>query len=249
MPAEAVPQFRLVVTAMSNRGAARENNEDTIGIDGWTLSALSPASLTVGILVDHEVDVVIADGMGGHNGGAEASQLAVSTYFVSGPDIGQALARTSEAVHLKGSRVDDLHGMATTMVGFRFKPDGTSVVFNVGDSRAYRIIEGYLGRLSVDDRPSNPGPTDAGVVTAYLGGEHQLVLQPHFHDIALTGGDRLLLCSDGLHDYIDEATIVTSLGLAAHESAEALLRAAFSSGAPDNVSFVIVDVLGATETA
>jgi len=86
-------------------------------------------------------------------------------------------------------------------------------------------------------------PSTVGVVTQFLGGERRTLLQPHLHELNLSAGDRLRLCSDGLHDVVAEEHISEVLFLPAEAAAAGMLEAVLNAGARDNVSLLIVDVL------
>ena len=188
------------------------------------------------------VVVAVADGMGGHRGGAEASRAALTALDPGASDLSVAVAAAAESLRTRGEAEPGLEGMGTTLVGVRIRADGTAAFFNVGDSRAYRLVEGYLGQVSVDDRPAVATPANRGVVTQHLGAGPAVALDPHVHEARLVHGDRLLLCSDGLHDMVDDDRIAACLRLPALEAVPALVAAALDAGGEDNVSVVLVDV-------
>jgi len=240
---EEPPPVHLEVTAVSHRGLVREANEDAVGIDGWVLTGQEAGPLSLVLAPRPEgVTVAVADGMGGHRGGAEASRHALAVLLAMGADLREALWAAAEALRARSGEDPALRGMGTTVVGLRVLPDGNATVFNVGDSRAYRLVEGYLGQLSIDDRPAPATPENRGVVTQSLGGDRVVALDPHLHEVRLVPGDRLLLCSDGLHDMVPDDAIAECLRLPALEAAAALLTAALEAGGQDNVSLAVVDV-------
>ena len=146
----------------------------------------------------------------------------------------------------------DCLGMGTTISAVLIDGADAAVV-NVGDSRAYLCRHGGLRQLTVDDTigaasgSSSTSGEDAmypqlrGVLTR-AAGSHETV-EVHLTQVRLETGDRLLLCSDGLHGVLDEARIATLLeGDKTVESATAaLLEEVLSSGAPDNVSIMLVE--------
>ena len=234
--------LRVNVTVVTHRGRVRQENEDSVGVGGWSMSGSGPLPLSASFDLTGTIDVVVCDGMGGHRGGAEASRLALTTFSSSRSAIPEAIAETSEALHARSEAEPSLAGMGTTIVGLRLHPDGSAVVFNVGDSPAMRVVDGYLGQLSVDDRPAVRTAENAGIVTQFLGGTRRVHLEPHLHHFVVSPGDRLLLSSDGLTDVLETREIASLLEHAAPEAAAGLLAATLESGAPDNVTFVIVDV-------
>jgi serine/threonine protein phosphatase PrpC len=199
------------------------------------------------------VTVVVADGMGGHAGGAVASRLAVEMILASpvplvGDTVAGVLDEVNVALAAQGMRDRSLEGAGCTIAGVTFEQD-RAWVFNIGDSRVYRVAEGMVGQLSVDDRPPRmPGqPPDvrSSVLTQCLGGTSEpRPLRPHLRCEILRPGDGFLLCSDGLSDYVSAEQI--SEATRADDDADvalALLDRALTAGAPDNVTVVLARAL------
>ena len=234
--------FRFESVARSNSGAVRDNNEDFV-FAGQNL-------------------IAVADGVGGNVFGEVASEIAIAAIayledrvYINDP--GDELEQAARYANFRLTcAIDDDHelqGMATTLTALRL--DGPSVtVLHVGDSRAYRLREAQWMRLTRDDSlvqglidsgeitaeeaMSHPGRS--GVLPALNGGP----FRPHVdvHDVQTH--DRFLLCSDGLSDYVSEASIerIVSLQTDLEQCCAALVEAALSVGAPDNVSCVVADV-------
>ncbi len=240
--------LELRIAAVSHRGLVRAANEDVVGVDGWVLVGHEAAPLEIRVRPGERGAVLaIADGMGGHRGGADAARVALTALFAAeGGDVAAVVASAAEAVRTRAAASPDLAGMGTTLVGVRVLPDGAAEFFNVGDSRAYRALEGYLAQVSVDDRPVPALPADRGVVTQHLGGDRVVALDPHVLHVPLDAGDRVLLCSDGLHDMVDDGAIADCLGRPLTDAAQALLDAALDAGGEDNVSIVVADLVPAT---
>jgi protein phosphatase len=138
-------------------------------------------------------------------------------------------------------------GMGTTVVGVTVQQSGL-ITFNVGDSRAYLLSSHGLTILSQDDVPET---TEGGgrtrsthEITQALGGsETPLAVLPHVSiRPALAEEDRLLLCTDGLTDVIDDSEIEGTLMLPAPSQVivETLIRKAVRSGSRDNVSVLLL---------
>lgn len=231
--------MRVELAVLSHRGRIREENEDAAGYGGWTISGDEPVVLTQDLPLVHPIDVAVADGLGGHRGGQRASRLAVSAYLRAasgGGGLVEALHAADEAVHDEADRDPALRGMGTTLVAVRISPSGELEVVNVGDSRAYRTIGGYLGQLSEDDRATIGRPT----LLQVLGGERRVLLEPHFFSSRVRPGDTVLLCSDGLHDVLSEDEIVALLFQPPAAAASALVAATLDRGAPDNVTVAVM---------
>ncbi|MGK2927974.1 MAG: Stp1/IreP family PP2C-type Ser/Thr phosphatase [Acidimicrobiales bacterium] len=207
---------------------------------------------------------VVADGMGGHQGGEVASALAIETVSdrAVGSDVGElitAVEDANETVFERSTQDPALSGMGTTFVGIAIvEVDGEERlgIVNVGDSRAYQLSSGQLaqitddhslvgelvrdGRLSREDARTHP---QKNIVTRAVGIDEQVqvddfVVIPHT-------GDRYLLCSDGLTDEVEEGDIAVVLRTIddPDEAAQELVRRANEHGGRDNITIVIVDVV------
>jgi protein phosphatase len=241
--------------ALTDAGRVRANNEDAIAFD---------ASLGLAIL---------ADGMGGYNGGEVASGMAIALLQASfgrwlahaGVDaqvraIKRALqAGTDEAnaaILEAGVANTQLQGMGTTLVLGAFGPQRV-VVGHIGDSRCYRLRDGRL-ELLTRDHSLLQEQLDAGLitpaqaaqsphrnlVTRALGIEPSVNLEMHDHEAQV--GDLYVLCSDGLSEMVSDGEICTLLLQNCDLSQKALLlvAAANDNGGRDNISVVLARAAG-----
>ena len=171
-----------------------------------------------------------------------------------------SLIFTNNGVLLALSRSSQQHrGMGTTVVsGFFAARSGLLHVAHVGDSRCYRYRAPHLELLTQDHSlltdvlEQRPGLEDLvlarlprHVVTRALGMDEQLRVSMSSH--ALAPGDRYLLCSDGLSDYVEDAVIAQTLRDVADRKACAaeLVNRTLQNGAPDNVTVIVADVVEA----
>lgn len=136
------------------------------------------------------------------------------------------------------------------------------LVFNVGDSRVYRLVAGSLSQVSVDHSVVQE-MIDSGTLSRQDAREsrHRHVItravdsgpdtRADFWLLSASGQDRLLMCSDGLLDELSEEHIAGVLREQelASAAAETLLQDAIAHGARDNVSVVVVDLVGAADLA
>jgi PPM family protein phosphatase len=215
--------------------------------------------------------LVVADGMGGHAGGELASRMAISglvKLILAMPDwifrIDETVAKTAtqrskrrfrhlNKLLIESARRDpSVRGMGTTLTAARIRGHDLRVV-HVGDSRAYLLREGHLHRLTRDHTYVQL-LVDSGHLSkeeaARCGARHLLVnalggssedVEVDVDELKLTNGDRLLLCSDGLTDHLDDDAIRQVLADAA-ESAEAchrLVDLALARGGKDNVTVIV----------
>jgi PPM family protein phosphatase len=254
MSASSPPAPRLRVTALTHRGAVRPTNEDTIAVGDRVISEPMAAPASFELEVTVPLICLVADGMGGHAAGEVASRvvaerLAAQASGAQGEAaLAELLARANaELFELMRAR-PALGGMGTTVAGVVLGAAG-SLVFNVGDSRVYRIEAGALEQLSTDD---TPGPKLADgrtaaltshLITQTLGGAYQAsAIEPHLLALPPATRERYLICSDGLSDLVPRAALEAGLGADDDASVRALFAAAMSAGGLDNVSIVMLDL-------
>lgn len=229
----------------SHVGKVRTGNEDSFAPPNDGVS-------------DGPVVIAVADGMGGHVAGEVASRLAIEAAVDDDLEPGESPAdrvlRANEAV-IHGMESDPRHsGMGTTLTLGIFEPDGTLRIGHVGDSRAYLFRDGALQQLTQDH--SLVGElVAAGRLTPEEARHHprrHLVTQSiGMHTIeveslteALKDGDRILICSDGLTDMVDDAGITALLapGDGLSDTVWSLIDAANAAGGIDNTTVAVVDV-------
>ena len=220
---------------------------------------------------------VVADGMGGHAAGEVASQAVVEG-IVAFVEATQAMspdqtwpipfdpeqsvnANRLRAGFRMGNRrlaaqiasSSDLRGMATTAVTVLID-GGTGTVAHVGDSRAYRLRDGQLDRLTRDhswveeqirigalsEKAARQHPW-RNIVTRALSGSEDLEVD--IKEVALQSGDRLLLCSDGVFTVLDDDQISEVLRRETDldQLCYALIQGANDGGGPDNVTAVVLE--------
>lgn len=210
----------------------------------------------------------VADGMGGHQAGEVASEIAATTLRdrlrggAASVDLMVAAVVEANAAIFQGAHTNpDQRGMGTTLTAVAAMPgpDGAAsrlVVANVGDSRTYVYRSGRLRRVTVDHSyvqelvsTGHITETEArshprrNIVTRALGIEPTVKVDTWVH--GLVRGDRYVLCSDGLVDEVedDEIAAVLAANDQPQSAADALVAAANASGGRDNVTVVVIDVL------
>jgi len=208
---------------------------------------------------------VIADGMGGYEGGQEASRLAVETVrFVYDRDFDDpqnALVAGLRSAHDTIQRYAEQHpqfsGMGTTCTAVAIVEH--SLYFaHIGDSRLYLLRAGATSRLTRDhsyvsrlvengivrseDAESHP---QRHILTAALGSGREVIPDKPEHPITLDEGDVLVLCTDGLWSVIGEAELARlALSQPPAEACANMVNAALDRGGPDNVTVVVLKVSG-----
>lgn len=204
----------------------------------------------------------VCDGMGGHNGGSTAANMAVerlSEHLAKGdtsPDeaIETALMVANNAIFQEAKRRPHLYGMGTTAVVLGFDHEtGRAHIGHVGDSRAYllrgstyvrltrdhtlvqRLVdEGFITAEAAENHPNS------NVISRSLGGRDAVDVEFLVEPITLAEGDVFLLCSDGLSGLVDEARVAEELLRAEPEAATAtLIELARAAGGHDNITVVV----------
>jgi serine/threonine protein phosphatase PrpC len=203
---------------------------------------------------------VVADGMGGHGSGDLASRIAIeemSACVPLRPLFAEAVLTALEHANREIIQRDEANRMGTTATGLAALETAGGdhlMVFNVGDSRVYRLSDGRLDQLTVDHsevqelvlagvitREQARTHPRRNVVTRALGSDTG-VLPDHWLLPAI-GGDRYLICSDGLFSELPDEVILPLLAAGPpQQAAEALVSAANEAGGHDNVTAVVVDV-------
>jgi serine/threonine protein phosphatase PrpC len=207
---------------------------------------------------------IVADGMGGHQGGEVASKMAVETIEdatgeASLEDLKEAVRKANRVIFEKAGNDPDLHGMGTTTVAIRVVPgpEGDEIAWiNVGDSRIYLFRDDNLIQLSRDHslvedllRDGQLTPEEAAVhpqrniLTRALGIDVDVDVDGG--SVIPFEGDRFLLCSDGLFNEVstDQMTSVLRRLADPSEAADELVRLANEGGGRDNITVVVVEVV------
>jgi protein phosphatase len=206
--------------------------------------------------------VCVADGMGGHRGGRVASQMVTTElarivreagHGLDGDELAGALIEINERIHDMGSKTEELHAMGSTCVAASLQEDQLHLA-HVGDSRCYLSRDGEGRRLTSDHRAIQP-MIDQGALSESESRQHPLrnvltrsvgvepSIDVEVQTFELRPRDRLLLCSDGLSDLVDQGEILEVLGSARplEEIAEELVQRANEAGGTDNISVVLVE--------
>jgi protein phosphatase len=207
----------------------------------------------------------IADGMGGHRGGAVASELAlekVEELSRAGKATLTDMVRSANRAVFERSMSDRrVTGMGTTLTVVQVDDEGAHLV-HVGDSRAYLLRAGAFRQLTDDhtlvNRMVRAGEITRAeadvhphrnVLTRVVGTEPDVDVD--HDDIPVMDGDRILICSDGLTNMVAEDQIQAILEAtpAPQETADRLIKAANRAGGIDNITVVVLDMIEGTDAA
>ena len=246
----------LTVTGLTHRGAVRPANEDAIGVDTW----ISPERMDEPVAITLPLDVprmlLVADGMGGHAGGAYASRATVEFILrhVGGitdrESLADLLRQANGELYDAMVREPSRAGMGSTVAGLLVAPP-QCLAFNVGDSRVFVERGGFLRQLSQDDAwPPSGGAFDpledrsGGVVTQAIGGRSSFVdIEPHVVEIPLMDAQQFVVCSDGLTETLGLDELEAALAIDDDRAiVQGWFETAMRAGARDNVSVLLVRV-------
>jgi serine/threonine protein phosphatase PrpC len=245
---------RYQISTRSDIGLVRQGNEDNFYVASGDKDIQKK-----GVLVG------VADGMGGHNAGEVASQVAVetlATYYdmdVPGEDVERVLA---DMIRLANDRIiqlsnssTDLQGLGTTLTALLLRSTD-AVVAHVGDCRIYLFRDGVLSQLTLDHslvqeavREGILTPEQArvhpqrNIITRALGTQDTLDVDSL--TVKVQPGDLFMLSSDGLHGLLEDyeiEEIIANGGNELDQISQDLVQTALDEGGNDNVTVILVKV-------
>jgi serine/threonine protein phosphatase PrpC len=240
----------LDVSGQTDIGLKRQRNEDSFE---YRIPASGSPQHPYGALF------MVADGMGGMGGGDVASQTAVKEvmqqyYTAETPDplasLRAALEVANVAVREQAKQLNRVR-IGSTAAGLVLMPSGDAILFNVGDSRVYRVRQNYI-ELMTHDQSVLQGQIDGGLiseedarqarnvnVTAFIG--QPTPLQPVFRRAQAQLGDIFVICSDGLWDLVEPHELLNIVQrMPAEAAGRKLIALARQRGAPDNITVIVV---------
>jgi PPM family protein phosphatase len=238
--------MKSLFTGLTDKGMVRSANQDAYHID--------PDGRFF----------IVADGMGGHAGGEEASRIAIEVahtylnqHWENEPDtknlLAQALIAANDAIVADQEQNAQRADMGTTLVTILFRDD-LAWSAHVGDSRLYRLRDHKLDLITEDDtwvaRAMKLGQLNADEakvhplrhVLSHCLGRRDL-RQINIQTQSINSGDRVLLCSDGLTEEVPHDEIAIHLQAETEElAAQALIDAAKQHGGSDNITVIIATI-------
>lgn len=259
--ATAVPgqQLNVRTSALTDVGG-RSENEDAILVRN-----LDPVDLGDGVQ-EQGLLLALADGMGGHDRGEVASNLAIETIqdvFLSDPVgdvvplVKQAFRRANEVIYASWQGAVPAQLMGTTLIVAATRGKYATIA-SIGDSRAYLLRAGRLqqitrdhtlvadqveqGHMSAEEARESP---HRNIITHALGHKQRLdAKMPNVFELTLLEEDRLFLCTDGVYDVVpDEDLLTIILETDPDMIAPRIVEVAKVRGTTDNVSAVVASVL------
>ena len=245
---------KLKIHGLTDEGLVREHNEDYISWD------------------DEKGLLILADGMGGHNAGEVASELAVKSITsaledVLSPEVKdtcevnfedavkEAVVYANDEINQHAKEHPECHGMGTTIVMALFQ-DEFVILGSVGDSRIYRFRQGELKQITTDhslvqemidngymSEEEALNSTNRNLITRALGIADNVDVDVARHETL--PGDIYLLCSDGLSDMVIDEDIFSVLVKARNDinrACQDLVDLAKENGGHDNVSVILAEL-------
>lgn len=239
----------MKVYAKTDKGVVRKTNQDAFAVRE---------------MKDGTVIAIVCDGMGGVNGGEEASAMTVDTVIdiiASKYDgemtkdaletlLDESISKANELVKREADRNESKRGMGTTAVVAVAKNDEVTVAF-VGDSRAYIISQEDI-RMITHDHSFVQAMVDMGQIT-----EEEAKIHPHRNIITravgsedtvavdintakLSQGEIVLICTDGLSGSVEAEQMAQIIRNDMENCAELLIEAAINGGGSDNITAVVL---------
>ena len=245
--------IEITYASQTDRGRQRDVNEDFVYAESFRVGTKDNAR--------DWLLLAIADGVGGHLRGEWASKKAVTALAQALPQLltavepGEALRRACEAANAitwREASASGLDGSATTLVAALIDDSDNLWLANVGDSRAYHVQDGLIDQLTQDhswvEEQVQSGRMTAeeartsdqrNIITRSVGFAENVEVDIG-GPISLHAGERIVLCSDGLHDQMsdDEIAAVTR-ATTPYDAASRLVDEANERGGPDNISVIV----------
>jgi serine/threonine protein phosphatase PrpC len=244
----------LEICLQTDLGMVRRNNEDR-GI--YKRPSDPEVAAAKGTLI------IVADGMGGASAGEVASEMAVKIIpeaYYSSPKapalaLKEAVESASGEIHRTAQTDPELRGMGTTCVAMAVLLPEVFVAY-VGDSRLYLLRDDSFYQLTEDHTVVNEmvrkgiitrdqarHHEERNVLSMSMGGRPEITASYWEKPMLVRAGDRLLVCSDGLHDLVGDLemqAIITDSP--AHRAVQNLIEAAKRNGGHDNITAALVHV-------
>lgn len=240
----------MKIFGQTDKGKVRSSNQD---------------AFITGSFNDGAVFAVVCDGMGGANGGNIASRLAVD-YLSASLKAGyrenmsenslrnlleSSIYAANVRVFDKSRESKELHGMGTTVVAV-IVINNTTYIAHAGDSRAYILSNGTLNQITRDHsivqsmiENGKISPEEArvhprkNVITRALGVEENIL--PEFTVCDFGANDTLLICTDGLTNYVDSNDVLQVLSdISLEDPTVKLVEIANNNGGGDNITAVVI---------
>jgi len=253
--------MRVMAGAFSDKGG-RSHNEDAFlcakfmgGSALFMGGGIGDNGAEYSTAFDVPLFFLVADGMGGHDAGDAASafvvegmlkaaQAAANEGRVFDGDAIEALIKSVHKALLIEGKEKGTPNMGSTLTGLLLQKDAPCAFINVGDSRVYRLRNGFLQQLSRDDSLASimPGAAKNIITNAVGAGLPDVSVASRFSPSIAVAGDAFLMCSDGVHGSVTDDDLEKFLAetFPPLEIAKRIVQAAIDNNSDDNCTAVVV---------
>ena len=253
--------MKLEYIGLTDKGRVRDHNEDSYLANGRIFTSLNRGgeeSITKIEDFDSPLIFAVADGMGGHEGGEVASNMALELLkekLVSLPEEStiEFIRSTFQEIHLEVLRMGremDKNGMGTTLTGCIFWKT-KFYVFNIGDSRVYRFRGDYIAQLTRDHslrEETGDETLQKNIITSCIGGGiEEIRIDVTDFSSKIAEGDLFFLMSDGIVDSLTDDDLEISFQTKDRSLGDTLrevLELSLEKGSTDNVTGILIRISG-----
>jgi serine/threonine protein phosphatase PrpC len=249
---------------ITNTGRTRTHNEDSILFDDLVISGTTMSGPKCRVFGRERALFMVADGMGGHSRGEDASRTVLAAFKKYAQEMAGAediLRITRVAKHKLDeiARSDETAlGLGTTVAGILLH-GAKAIVFNCGDSRAYHLEDSHLRKISKDhslvqelvdrgivaERDMRFQPQKNIITSAIVGDLEDNAPAVSLYDLEIGRRQIFLLCTDGLWENMDTSEMAGCFSEAGPEAAVGcLFSKAMDTPARDNISIIVLEVSG-----
>lgn len=248
--------MKVTAGAYSSRGSVRAHNEDSFLIAQTTGGGgVEDSCAQFAGEIDPSLFFCVADGMGGHAAGDVASAFVVENLRAGETGAErhtqqslETLVKTIHATLIREGVARGTPNMGSTLTGILLQKDAPCGFFNAGDSRSYRLRNGFIQQLTRDDSLSSIVPDAAkNVITNAVGaGLPDVTVAGRFSPAVAVAGDVFFMCSDGVHGFVGDDDLEKMLAEDAppEKTARRIVEAAIANNSDDNCTAVVVRIEG-----
>ena len=243
--------MKVEIDALCHKGLVRDNNEDALSVGGLILRD-KVANITVDTPEEGFFYLLVADGMGGHENGEEASEFTLNEikekfneHQIGAESFEDDIRELTNTISIKLNIMAVEKGqqlpMGCTLTGVVWNY-GRLWLINAGDSRTYRFRNGMLRQLTTDEteRGITGDPKAEKYLLNCIGGGQDGRLAIDNLEGKIIEDDLILICSDGLTDMLTDEQLEEALEGGA--TAAELYRMACENGGIDNVSIILARI-------
>jgi protein phosphatase len=240
--------MNVKASAFSVKGS-RSSNEDS-----FLCADLTDDNAQFDGAIESSLFFLVADGMGGHDAGDVASAFVVNKMHHASKNASivfdeLALESLINSVHadlLSEAVRRGTPNMGSTLTGILLQKDAPCAFLNIGDSRVYRMRNGFMQQLSRDDSLADIMPGAAkNIITNAMGAGLQIVtVASRFSNTIAIPGDVFLMCSDGIHGFVNDVVLekMLSENVLVNEIAERIVDEAIKNNSDDNCTALVVRI-------